>query len=584
MNGPSVLAKIGRQCVRGLLLSFALSVPINLLMLVSPLYMVQLFDRVLGSGNLNTLFWLTVIALGALAVHALLDYTRTRLHQALGHWLNRRLGFEALEAIVRGVLRGGGDPSRSLQDVAELRGFVAGRAIPSALEFLISPLFLAALFLMHPFYAAVAAGGAFLMLVIAVVNEVATFRPIRQANESAGRSTSAIGAALRNAEVIEGMGMMPAILRRWWKLNQETLRHADEAARRSAAISALSGKIRNALQMAVMATGAALVVNHMASPGTMFGAMIITGFALGPFQALIDGWRQWVGAYASLKRLQTVLEPERDGMERSTMPLPAPEGPLVVERLVFVPPGASKPALKGVSFTVEPGEVLAVVGRSAAGKSTLARMLVGLWKPTAGSIRLDGHDVHGWDRASFGSYVGFLPQNVSLFDGTVRENIARLEASDPRDVVEVAKLCGVHEIVGRLPLGYDTPIGEGSYLLTGGQRQRVGLARALYGRPRLLVLDEPDTSLDAEGEQALVRAMLAAKADGAIVVVVTHRQAALDAADRILVLNDGQVERIETRGNQAPAADGPARLSGQGAQAALTRPAPALAGGDPKRA
>jgi ATP-binding cassette subfamily C protein len=302
------------------------------------------------------------------------------------------------------------------------------------------------------------------------------------------------------------------------------------------------------MQMAALCAGVILVIRQDVSPGSMMACSIIMGRLLLPFEQMVDGWRQWVVAATAWKKLQSLLVEEVPPRDRT--PTPLPHGPLIVEGLVYAPPGADMPIIKGVSFTLEPGEVLGIAGASAAGKSTLARLITGVLKPTAGGVYLDGHSTYVWERGSFGRAVGYLPQSVSLIEGTIRENIARMEACDPKAVIAAARLAGVHDMIGRLPFGYDTDVAENGHMLSGGQRQRIGLARALYGNPRLLVLDEPNANLDAEGEAALLRAIAHAKSEGAIVVIIAHRASVMQAADRLIVIENGRIAQDGARGEQ----------------------------------
>ncbi len=546
-----------RQCLPGIFFTAAISFFTSVLMLTVPLYLLQIFDRVLSSRSESTLFALTVIAVAALLAFAALDHVRARIYLVLSHWLSRRLSLDALQATVLRSLRGRGSPSQALRDLNDLRLFLSSSAMTSALEALWAPMFFLVLFLLHPMYGVVSLIGVGILVVLAVVNELLTHRALAEANEAGVKAYTEVGSALRNAEAIEAMGLMGHIVRRWRSANEETLRLTSLGATRASLISSLSRSFRFIIQIAVVGTGVLLVLERAVSPGSIFAAAIIMGRSLAPFEQLIDGWRQWVFAWSAYQRVRALFE---DGAEaRSTMPLPRPLGRLDVDRIVFVPPGSSRPALKGLSLHLEPGEALGVIGPSAAGKSTLARLVVGVWKPTSGSVRLDGHEVYIWNRENFGQYVGYLPQNVSLFDATVHENIARLADADPMDVVAAAKKADVHDMIGRLPFGYDTEIGDSGFLLTGGQRQRIGLARALFGTPSLLVLDEPDANLDQAGEAALVRAIVEAKAAGTTIIVITHRQSVLQAVDKLIVLKDGALEQSGWR------RDLPHLVSGAGA-------------------
>jgi ATP-binding cassette, subfamily C, bacterial len=345
--------------------------------------------------------------------------------------------------------------------------------------------------------------------------------------------------------VIEAMGMLPAVAKRWQRSQYHMIDLLNRGNGAAKALSAASRALRLILQIAMISTAAVLVIEREASPGSAMAAGILMGRMLQPFEQLIDGWRQWVFALSAFGRVRNLLNTARS--RRQSMPLPRPDGQLTVDRLVYRPPGVDRPVLKGVSFSLEPGETLGIIGPSAAGKSTLARLLVGIWEPTAGGIYLDGHSTFLWERESFGVNVGYLPQNVSLLDGTIRENISRMTDASPADVVNAAKMADVHEMIGRLPFGYDTTIGDTAYSLSGGQRQRIGLARALFGNPRLLVLDEPNSNLDNAGEQALITAIAKAKAAGTTVILIAHRPSVVAAVDKLLVLKDGLIDQFGAR-------------------------------------
>ena len=334
----------------------------------------------------------------------------------------------------------------------------------------------------------------------------------------------------------------------------------------SKAITAASRSLRMSLQVAMLATGATLVVDHAASSGSMIAAAIMTGRLLFPFEQMIEGWRQWAQTLSAVRRLRTLLGDGTAG--RSSAPLTAEQGRLSVDGVTFVPAGSERPVLRNVRFALDAGDVLGIVGPSGAGKSTLARLMVGVWRPTTGGIYLDGHDVYAWERQSFGRAVGYLPQNALLLDGTVRENIARFEDADPAEVVAAARRAEVHDIIGRLPQGYETRVGESGFGLSGGQRQRIALARAMFGNPKLLILDEPNSNVDSAGEQALMNAIREAKKMGTTVVLVAHRLAVMAVADKLLMLRDGSVERFGTKSevmkamtSQAPIRDGDSNVA-----------------------
>jgi len=387
---------------------------------------------------------------------------------------------------------------------------------------------------------------------------VATRKPLAEANNRWVRAMGKTEAAVRNAEVIEAMGILPGIVRRWFVDNQEALTLQEKAHDRAGILLAGSKFLRLSVQIAMLGTGAYLVVQQAITGGVMIAGSIILSRALQPVEQAIGTWKTLISARAAYDRLKSFFAaaPVRE----TDIALPPPAGHLSVERVVFVPPGGNKPALKGITFSLSPGEILGVVGPSAAGKSTLARLVVGAWKPYSGVVRLDGADVYAWERVDFGRHVGYLPQDVELFEGTIAENIARLEDADSEAVVAAAKRAGVHELILQLPNGYSTAIGERGTTLSGGQRQRIALARALFGDPRLIVLDEPNASLDSDGEQALLEAMVGAREHGAVVMFISHRPNLVSCADKMLLLRDGVAELFGPRDQVLPRLTRPAAV------------------------
>jgi PrtD family type I secretion system ABC transporter len=519
---------------------------INVLALVSPLYMMQVYDRVLSAHSTDTLIMLSLIAVLALAVLSVIDSIRNQVLARVGHWLDERLGPSVLASAMQASLvadtsRG----SQALRDLSTVRGFLTGPGVGPLLDAPWAPLFIMALFLLHPLLGAVGTLGGVVLVILAILNEVLTRAPLAAANAAANKNQARSEAALRNAEVVRAMGMLEGIVRRWRSGAAETQQAHLCVGRRGAVILGLSKFARLAIQILVMAVGAWLVIHQEASPGTLFASSFLLGRALSPVENSIATWKSLVAArlaYRRLAELFRIAPPREPGMR-----LPEPVGELSVEGLSYQPPGADKPTLRGVACNVGPGEVLGVIGPSAAGKSTLARMIAGTATPSSGKVRLDGADIAVWLDAGGARHIGYLPQDVELFSGTVKDNIARLGEAEPEAVVAAAKLAGLHETIMRLPLGYDSDIGEAGVKLSGGQRQRVGLARALFGQPRLVILDEPNASLDHEGEAALVRAIAALKQRGATIIVIAHRPSILRLADKLLVLRDGMVEAFGSR-------------------------------------
>jgi PrtD family type I secretion system ABC transporter len=519
---------------------------INLLYLSSPLYMLQIYDRVMSSGSQNTLVMLTVALLLALATMAALDAIRARVLVRCGIAFDARLAVRLMHALIdRAVYTGSARHAQLLRDLDQFRQFLTGAPLHALFDLPWMPIYVAILCLLHPLLGVVALVGAVVLLMLAGLNELLTGRPLRRANEAAVRTYGFTDAALRNAEVIQAMGMQGGLLGRWDDDRREMLGTQAIASDRNAMLTALIKFFRLFLQSFILGVGAWLAIDHAVTPGVIFAGSLLMGRSLAPIEQLVGAWKQFVGARQAYRRVRALLdaEPARGfGMQ-----LPRPQGKLAVERLVFAPPGAERPLIKGISFDLPAGQGLGLIGPSGAGKSTLARLLVGAWKPQVGHVRLDGADVWSWNRADFGRHVGYLPQDIELFAGTVRDNIARFQDAEPAAIVEAAHKAGIHEMILRLPNGYETEIGEGGAALSGGQRQRIALARALFGSPRLLVLDEPNANLDAEGELALAQTLADLKAAGTTIVVIAHRPAVLNTVDKIVVMRDGQVEAFGPR-------------------------------------
>jgi PrtD family type I secretion system ABC transporter len=524
----------------------AFSFAINLLVLTSPLYMMQVFDRVLSSGRLETLFFLTLIA-GALVLGlGLLEVVRGRILIRIGRWLERRLAPELVTVSLRAKLAGESLGSQPLRDLATIRGFLSGAGVNALLDAPWVPVFIVIIALLHPWLGLIALVSALLLFAVAVVNEAVARHPIKEAAKRSIVAMQRVDAAMRNAEVVHAMGMRPDFLRRWTEVNGQALALQVQAGDRNALLLGFSKFLRLFVQILILGCGAWLVLRGQLTSGGMIAASILLGRALAPVEQSIGAWKGLVSARDARDRLDRMFERQAPAPE--TMRLPAPVGRLDCAQLMFLPRGQSEPILRGVSFALEAGECLGLIGPSAAGKSSLCKILVGTWQPTRGHARLDGADIHSWDADSLGRQVGYLPQDVELFAGTVADNIARLEPDpDPDLVVEAARTAGVHQLVLALPKGYATEIGDAGSFLSGGQRQRIGLARALYGRPRLIVLDEPNASLDSEGEEALIQAMHTAKDWGATVVLVAHQPRILSPCDKILILRGGAVELFGPR-------------------------------------
>jgi ATP-binding cassette subfamily C protein len=544
---PDVLIRgLQRSFMGGLAYAGFLSLFVNLLLLIVPLFMMQVQDRVVVSRSYDTLTMLLVIAVGGLALYGVIEFLRSLVFQTMASIFARQLNLPALQAAVSASLeQGSGQATQAIRDLNDIRYFIASSAVATPLEAAWSPIFLAVLFALHPVYGLVGIVSLVILLVLGVLSDVLTRRVLKEANAEGVASINEVGASLRHAETIEAMGMLPALATRWRTQQLAMIEHLDVGTRRGKFIAALTRSSRMTMQLAIYATGAVLIIRNEVTAGTLMAASILLGRLLAPFDSMIADWRQWVLAATAWSRVKELLQSRTS--QRQTVPTPPTQGDLVVDRVVFAPSGSEQTVIKSVSFTLQPGEVLGVVGPSGAGKSTLARLMVGVLKPNVGGIYLDGHNVYLWERGSFGAMVGYLPQSVSLLNGTIAENIARLRKPDPHAILEAARIAGVHELIGRLPLGYDTQVSDGDFKLSGGQRQRIGLARALYGMPRLIVLDEPNANLDAEGEQSLIRAIVAAREAGAIVMLIAHRPSVMQVVDKILVLREGRVQQFGPR-------------------------------------
>lgn len=531
------------------------SLAINLLLLVPPLYMLQVFDRVITSRSEETLLALSVAAVLGLGLMACLDVLRSRLLAAAGIALDRMLGPRVLDGLLSRVKSAGF--VHGLRDVNTLRGFFTGNGVLAIFDTPWLPLFLLIIFLFHPLLGAIALAGGVAMWLLAFLNERFARLPLERVQAEGRRASRFIDASMRNAEVMSALGMLPAVTRRWSHLNDVVLREQVQASAIGARFSGWTKFTRQFIQMAMLAAGAWLVVHQHVSAGVMIAATILLGRALAPVEMMVAGWRSLVEARGAWQRLEELLGAHPPA--EPTTDLPVPAGRLDVERAVFGIQGGERLIIRGVSFGLAAGEALGIIGPSASGKSTLARLLVGVWKPVSGVVRLDGADVATWSREKLGPHIGYLPQDVELFTGTVAENIARLGEPDPAEVIRAAQRAHVHELILRLPRGYDSEIAEGGQALSPGQRQRIALARALYGNPRFVVLDEPNANLDHDGDQALMRTLHELRADGVTVVVVAHRPSLLAGADKLLVLRDGVVEAFGPRGEIMPRVTRPVR-------------------------
>lgn len=519
---------------------------INVLMLAPSIYMLQVYDRVLTSQNQTTLVMLTLMIVGFFVFIGLLETVRNFVVSRVAGHLDQRFNLRVYRAAFeRNLVRGDGHGAQALGDLNHIRQFLTGPALFAFFDAPWFPIYLAVMFMFSFWLGVFACVGAVLLVSMALLNEWMTRKPLAEASRHSQEASQLATSHLRNAETIQAMGMLGVLRQRWFEPYAHFLAQQNRASDTGALMTHLSKGFRQCLQSLVLGLGALLVIIGDMSAGMMIAGSILMGRVLLPIDQLIATSRHWNAARSAYQRLDALLNafPESAG----AMALPAPKGQLAFEQVSAGPPGARTTTLHQVSFTLAAGEVLGVLGASGAGKSTLIRVLLGIWPVQGGVVRLDGADIHRWDRNELGPHIGYLPQNIELFSGSVAENIARFGAPNPDKVVEAARQAGVHELILRLPQGYDSVLGDAGAGLSGGQKQRVALARALYGRPRLVVLDEPNSNLDTEGEAALTRAIAQLKAQGSTVILVTHRTHVLVQADQLMVLEEGKVRAFGPR-------------------------------------
>jgi ATP-binding cassette subfamily C exporter for protease/lipase len=513
----------------------------NMLALVPSLYMMQVYDRVLASQNELTLAMITVLMFGAYLMLGALEMIRSfvlvRVGARFDMMMNKRVYTAAFE---QNLKQAGGNAGQAMSDLTSVRQFLTGSALFAFFDAPWFPIYLAVIFLFQVPLGFFALGGTVILIALAIVNERITRKPLKEANSLSVEANNIATNNLRNAEVIESMGMLPNLMSRWFKVHSKFLNLQADASNKAGVITAATKFVQMSLQSLVLGLGALLVIEGKMSGGMMIAASILVGRAMQPVQQVIGAWKSVSSTRSAYDRLVTILE---NNPKRSNgMQLPKPQGALSVEAVTAAPPGVKNPSVRNVSFALNPGDVLGIIGPSGSGKSTLARLLIGVWPAMMGKVRLDGADIYQWNKAELGPHIGYLPQAIELFSGTVSDNIARFGDVDPAKVVAAAQRAGVHEMILHLPEGYDTKLGEGGAGLSGGQKQRLALARAMYNDPAVIVLDEPNSNLDDVGEQALVKAVLELRAQGKTIVLITHRMSALSASTKLLVLRDGQVQ------------------------------------------
>jgi len=561
-----IQALLGYRCVFRTVGIF--SMLINVLMLVPSLYMLQVYDRVLPSRNGVTLAMLTLMMLGMYAFSSVLEYVRSFIVIRVGGKLDMHLNSRVYTAAFETNLKQQGvSAGQSLNDLTTIRQFVTGNALFAFFDAPWFPIYLAVIFLFNVWLGVFSLVGSIVLIALAIANERVSRRPLAEATALSIRSSSLATANLRNAEVIEAMGMLPNLMSRWSILNAGFLARQAEASEKAAMVGNVTKFFRLSLQSLILGLGALLAIEGKVSPGMMIAGSILMGKVLGPLEMVISVWRQWSGARGAYDRLVELLE--NNPVRRIGMSLPPPAGRLTLEAVSAAAPGSRLPVVHGLSFNIDAGDIVGVIGPSASGKSTLARLMVGVWPAAVGTVRLDGADIYQWDKDQLGPHIGYLPQDIELFGGSIAENIARFGQIESDKVIEAAKLAGVHEMILRLPQGYDTLVGDRGAGLSGGQKQRIGLARALYGDPSFIVLDEPNSNLDETGEAALKQAIERLQAAGKTVVLITHRTSIIAATTKLLLLVEGQLRMY------GPTAHVLAALQNAPAQTAAAQPAAA---------
>ncbi len=551
---------------------------VNLLMLVPPMYMLQVYDRVLTTQSSETLLMLTLVVVFLFMVMGGLELVRSRMLVRVGNRLDTTINARLYGAMFRrSVVSQGQQSAQPLNDLTNVRQFLTGNGLFAFFDAPWVPVYLGVLFLFHPWLGIFATCAGIILLVLAIANERATKGLLAEANSEHIKAQDLANSNLRNAEVLHAMGMLPGIMGRWAEKHHHFLAKQSQASDRAGALTNASKILRLLFQSMILGLGAFLVLRAEMTPGMMIAGSIIMGRALAPIDQMIGGWKGFIGARGAYDRLNELLT--QIPAEQRRMSLPRPRGEFAVETVAAAPPGVRMATIRGINFAVPAGEHVGIIGPSAAGKSTLARVLLGIWPAQVGAVRLDGADITQWNRDELGPHIGYLPQDIELFDGTISENIARFGEVNAEKVVKAAQKAGVHEMILDLPNGYDTYISSTSGALSGGQRQRIGLARALYGDPVLVVLDEPNSNLDEAGERALSAAIQQLKAEGVTLFVISHRTSVLKNMDKLLVMKEGQVSMFGPRDQVlAQFAKKPQRQVNQASNARLA----AVQGGRPE--
>ena len=533
------LNQILNNCKQYFIYAGAFSAAVNILMLTPIIYMLTVYDRVVASGSLSTLAMLTILMVCLLSAVGGFEWVRSMIlisaSSRIETLLRKRISDATFE---RSLLTGGMVANaQPLSDLSALRQFLTGNGLFAFFDAPWFPIYIGVMFMFHPWFGVAGILSGLVMVALAYANESATNNLLKEANLESNQASNRFQGSLRNAEVVAAMGMSEDIRKRQDAMFDSVLEKQATASKKAGLLSGISKSFRLIVQSLLLGLGAYLTLNQQISPGMMIAGSLLLGRALAPVDMLVGTWKGFSVARTQYARLRELLE--QIPAHADTMSLPAPLGRLTVEQVSVAPPGSQALVVRGVTFELAPGEALGMVGPSASGKSSLARALLGIWPSSGGKVRLDGADIAAWNREELGPYVGYLPQDIELFDGTIADNICRFTDAEPKLIVAAAKLAGIHEMILHLPKGYDTVIGGSGGMLSGGQRQRIGLARAVFGNPKLLVLDEPNSNLDDQGEKELVEALRRIKSQGCSIVVITHRTMVLQCVDKILVMKEG---------------------------------------------
>jgi ATP-binding cassette subfamily B protein len=523
------------------------SLCMNIMLLALPIYSLQVLDRVMSSHSMSTLFWLTFVIVGLLIFYGLFNAIKTAILNKIGEWMELNVAPELLSnAVTRSSLALFTSGSQYYRDLGAVKSFVTGGGISTLFDAPWAIIFLLVVYLINPVLGFVTLFGCFALLGLALLTELTTKKPLDLSSKSSIRVNTIAETATRNAEMIEAMGMMRNIIDDWKQHNQRSLDLQAIAANRSNVLYSTSRVFRMVMQVAITGFGAWLALDNQMTMGGMIASSILAARALAPFESAIGVWKSWVVARESYHRLDKSFS--HISTLRGSIDLPAPRGVVSVDQLMYRPATSDKPIIKGIGFEIKPGESVGIIGPSAAGKSTLAKLLIGILPPSHGTVRLDGADIFKWNREHLGKHVGYMPQDVELFSGTIKDNIARMDKTAPIEkVIEAARKAHVHDMILQLPRGYETEYSFGNINLSPGQRQRIGMAIALYGNPRYIVLDEPNANLDGDGERALVQTMQYIKSQGITLVVVAHRPSIVGFVDKILAMRGGLVEAFGPR-------------------------------------